>query len=427
MSFAAPAIGWVRRAPRAVHPGLTSRFRRGARIAREVWTPVGERVARVNDWITPAGWVAVTGAGFGLAIGIPAGWTELRVIGLVSLLLVTIAVGWLLGRTSYDVTFDLPRSRVTAGETASGRLEVRNKARRSLFATRIELNVGRGRAHFTLPSLAHDEAYEQLFDVPTRRRGVITIGPIRSVRSDPLTLLRRVQQWADSIDLFVHPVTVPLTNDMTGFIRDIEGVTTQDLSSNDVSFHALREYQPGDDRRAIHWKTTARTGRLMVRQFEETRRAHLLVVLPTHLDDYRSEDDFESAISIAGSLARHAFSLERQVTIYTSSGEISGSAAPLMLDRLAALQPATKVTTLRDLASRAIGAVPSASVAMLIAGGDADPRDLRGAHKSIPLSVTCLGLRCDATLTLAQRRIGDLTLVDLPDVQALPRALRSIR
>ena len=33
-----------------------------------------------------------------------------------------------------------------------------------------------------------------------------------------------------------------------GFIRDIEGATTQDLSSADVSFHALREYVPGDDR-----------------------------------------------------------------------------------------------------------------------------------------------------------------------------------
>ena len=45
-------------------------------------------------------------------------------------------------------------------------------------------------------------------------------------------------------------------------------------------------------------------------------------------------------VSIAGSLARHAFSLERQVTIYTSSGEISTSAAPLMLDRL---RPETSV------------------------------------------------------------------------------------
>src|SRR3546814_19904844 len=116
-----------------------------------------------------------------------------------------------------------------------------------------------------LPSLARDEEHEQLFDVPTRRRGVITIGPVASVRSDPLGLLRRTQRWADSADLHVHPVTVPLTNDSTGLIRDIEGVTPQEPSSSDVSFHALREYQPGDDRRATHWRTTARVGRLIAR------------------------------------------------------------------------------------------------------------------------------------------------------------------
>lgn len=427
MSFVSPAIGWVRRAPHAVHPGLTSRLRYGARVGREVWAPAGERIATVNNWVMPAGWVAVVAAAVGLAVGVPAGWTELRVIGLICLLLLVAALAWLLGHTSYAITFDLRQTRVVAGETASGRLAIRNRGRRSLFATRIELNVGRGRAHFPLPSLGRDEEHEQLFDVPTRRRGVITIGPVSSVRSDPLSLLRRVQQWAESIDLYVHPVTVPLANDSTGFIRDIEGVTTQDLSSNDVSFHALREYQPGDDRRAIHWRTTARTGRLMVRQFEETRRAHLLVVLPTHATDYRSEADLETAISIAGSLARHAFSLDRQVSIYTSGGELSATAAPLMLDRLAALEPAHRRWTLRDLAVKAVAAVPSASVAMLVAGGDADPRDLRGAHKSIPLSVTCLGLRCDSTLSLAQRRIGDLAVLDLPDVHALPRALRSVR
>ena len=46
---------------------------------------------------------------------------------------------------------------------------------------------------------------------------------------------------------------------------------------------ALREYQPGDDLRHVHWKSTAKTGRLMVRQYEESRRSRMAVVLG--LDD----------------------------------------------------------------------------------------------------------------------------------------------
>lgn len=427
MTVADPPTGWSRRLPRPVVGGAREPLRDRARRVRERVAPQATRIARVNAWVSAAGWVAVAGVVLGLGLGLPQGWTELRILGLTCLVLLVLAVAWILGRTSYDVRFDLHSQRVVAGETASGRVLIRNQARRSLFPTRIELAVGRGRAHFTLPSLGHDEEHEQLFDVPTRRRGVITIGPVSSVRSDPIGLLRRTQQWAESTDLYVHPVTVPLANDSTGFIRDIEGVTTQDLSSSDVSFHALREYQPGDDRRAIHWRTTARVGRLMVRQFEETRRAHLLIVLPTHPDDYADEADLESAISIAASLGRHALSLERQVSIHTTTGSLRFRTAPLMLDRLAELTPATSRMSLRDLTARAIGLVPQASVTALVAGEHVDPRDLRSAHKALPVTVTAFGLRCAASRSLAQRRIGDLTVVDLPDAQALPRALRGIR
>ncbi|MEZ0579864.1 DUF58 domain-containing protein [Nocardioides sp. MH1] len=402
MSLAAPVTGWIRRVPRPPLPA-------------------------VGQWVTPAGWVAGAGAGAGLVLGGIEGWLELRVLGLTFLLLLVAAGAWLLGRTSYDVVFDLHRERVTAGETAGGRVVIRNRAGRSLFPTRIEMVVGKGRAQFTLPSLGRDEEHEQLFEIPTRRRGVITIGPVSSVRSDPLGLLRRTQTWARSTDLYVHPVTVPLSNDSTGFLRDIEGVTTQELSSNDVSFHALREYQPGDDRRAIHWRTTARVGRLMVRQFEETRRAHLLVVLPTGAADYATEDDLESAISIAGSLARHAFGLDREVSIHTTSGALSCTSGPLVLDRLAELEPAERTVPVRDLAARAIAASPQASVAVLVTGSEVDARDLRGAHRALPVSVPSFGLRCGRELTLTQRRLGDLTITDLPDVYALPRAMRSMR
>lgn len=427
MSLAAPLTGWTRRLPRPDLHRARNGLRNGTRQLRAVAGPVRARTERLNQWVSPAGWLAASGAVVGLVLGWWQGWTELRVLGLACLLLLAVAAAWVIGRTSYDVGFDLHRQRVVAGETASGRVLIRNRGRRSLFPTRIELNVGKGSAHFTLPSLARDEEHEQLFDVPTRRRSVITIGPVASVRSDPLGLLRRTQRWSESADLYVHPATVPLANDSTGFIRDIEGVTTQDLSSSDVSFHALREYQPGDDRRAIHWRTTARVGRLMVRQFEETRRAHLLIVLPTHPDDYADEADLESAISIAASLGRNALSLERQVSVVTSSGRLRFTTGPLMLDRLSELTPADHRVSLRDLAARAIGQVPQASVAALLVGSPADPADVRRAHKTLPLSVTAFGLRCGATLSLSQRRIGDLTVVDLPDVQALPRALRGVR
>jgi uncharacterized protein (DUF58 family) len=423
------SVASVRRARDAASRS-TERLRDLSEPARARVAPYAERgaAAVTGPWsaLSTGGRVALIGAILGIWIGLWQGWRELLVLGATCLLALLLAVLWTLGRSSLSVAFGLASSRVTVGETASGRVALTNTGRRTHFPSRIELAVGRGSAFFMLPALSHGQAHEQFFDVPTRRRSVIRVGPVSSVRTDPLHLVRREQEWSDSVDLYVHPRTVPLGHDSTGFIRDIEGITTQALTSNDVSFHALREYQPGDDRRAIHWRTTARVGKLMVRQFEETRRAHLLIVLPTALADYATEDDFETAISVAGSLARHAFREERQVSIYTTSGLIAASTGALMLDRLAELEPARSGLSLRDLAARATNAVPGASVCALLAGAPAEPRDIRAAHRTLPASVATFALRCAADATINRRRIADLSVVDLPSVDLLPRAMRSL-
>src|SRR5699024_3976677 len=91
-------------------------------------------------------------------------------------------------------------------------------------------------------------------------------------------------------ELFDHPRTVRLDEAASGFLRDLEGTPSSDLSSSDIAFHALRDYAPGDDRRHVHWRTTARTGKLMVRQFEETRRSHVVVALDNLAEHYVSDD-----------------------------------------------------------------------------------------------------------------------------------------
>ena len=61
-----------------------------------------------------------------------------------------------------------------------------------------------------------------------------------------------------------------------GFISGMHKSPYQGFS---VEFAAHREYVPGDDRRFIHWKSTARSGTLQVREFLQTRRSLVAVVL----------------------------------------------------------------------------------------------------------------------------------------------------
>ncbi|TPX00809.1 DUF58 domain-containing protein, partial [Schumannella luteola] len=177
-----------------------------------------------------------------------------------------------------------------------------NSGGRRMLGTVMEVPVGESIVELALPGLRRSTAHTQDFGIPTDRRGVIAVGPVRTVRGDPLGLVRRELSWTDRLELVVHPRTVSVPSTSTGLIRDLEGAPTRDLTASDVSFHALREYQSGDDRRYIHWKSTAKTGTYMVRQFEQTRRSHLVVSLSLATHDFASEAEFELAVSVAGSL-----------------------------------------------------------------------------------------------------------------------------
>src|SRR5699024_6344350 len=80
----------------------------------------------------------------------------------------------------------------------------------------------------------------------TRRRAVLVVGPVRSVRDDPLSLMRRQGTWARPQELFVHPPPVRLDEAASGFLRDLEGTPSSALSSSAIAFHALPDSAPAD-------------------------------------------------------------------------------------------------------------------------------------------------------------------------------------
>lgn len=377
--------------------------------------------------ITPLGWVATAGGAAMLVAGLTFGWAEAFAIGCIGLVAALAAVVWTLGRADYRAEIDLDARRVKVGDQVLGRVRVTNLRRRQLLGSTIELPVGRSVASFALPSLAHEQAHEQIFTVPTRRRAVITIGPVSSVRSDPLALVRRVRAWCDPVEVFVHPRTVPLSTGLTGFLKDVEGITTHDLSSSDVAFHALREYVPGDDRRAIHWRTTARLGKLMVRQFEETKRTHLLIVLSLNPADYADADEFETAVSTAGSLVLQGMRDERQVSLVSHDGVVAERSGTLVLDELSRIDVRPKASSFHLLASQAVLKVPECSVVALVTGSAVAPAELRLSRTSLPLEVGAFAVRCAGQEPASRRSLTDLTVLDVPALDDLPRALRSLK
>ncbi|MCU1571621.1 MAG: hypothetical protein JWR33_2362 [Naasia sp.] len=413
-------------------------------VAVRAWRWIAEHAVRtaraVASVVTPLGWsmLALVVAAFWLGYG--AGWAELAAVAWAGTVVIAVASLFLLGSHAQQVELEMPHNRVVVGDKAAGALAVRNPTGRRILGSTVEIPVGEALLERPVPSLAGGSAYEDPFLVPTSRRGVIPIGPVRTVRADPLGLVRREHVWAASVELFVHPRTVPIPSTSTGFVRDLEGQVTRDLTSSDVSFHALREYQPGDDRRYIHWKSTAKQGVHMVRQFEETRRSHLMVALSLASADYENDEQFELAVSVAGSLGVRAIRDARTVSVVVSERtpefakrkvfavrNLSILSPTRLLDDLARVERADAALGAVDLARVAAEQVAGTSVAFLLLGSPPTPAQLRAASAVFPAGVEVVAIVCDPGFAPGLRRVAELSVLTIGYLEDLQKAFARTR
>jgi uncharacterized protein (DUF58 family) len=166
------------------------------------------------------------------------------------------------------------------------------------------------------------------YPVPTSRRGVVTVGPLRVVRRDPLGLATVARAHGDVALVWVYPKVHLLTAVPVGVVRSLDGRVDR-VPHGTITFDTLREYVVGDELRHVHWRTTARIGELMVREHLDTSLPRLVVLLDDRLIAHPgaaggTSDSFEAACEAAASIAVAAHREELPLTVQTVSGDIVG-------------------------------------------------------------------------------------------------------
>ncbi|WP_277213681.1 DUF58 domain-containing protein [Isoptericola croceus] len=384
------------------------------------------------DLITPFGAVVLTLGVLAWTAGAALRWTEGAVVALTVTGAVAVALAFVIGKLQYAITLDLSDRRVVVGERAFGQLVVTNESARPMLPASMELQVGDGTATFRIGRLRPGGSQEEIFTVPTHRRAVIPVGPVRTIRADPLGMLRRELSWSEPQELFVHPRTAVLADSFIGRMRDLEGRVTPDTSDSDISFHALREYVPGDDLRHIHWLSSARTGSIMVRQFEETRRSRIAVILSTRQDDYASPDEFELAVSVCGSLGLQAIREDGGLSVLATGGRVRGDHRTRLLDDLtrAEMRPARQ--TMAAFAVQWSRALADVSVVAVVGGSGLSATDLRSLSARLPADARLFAVLASADDAVSDSsvtwgRVGDMDVLTIKTLDDLAGALGRMR
>lgn len=278
-----------------------------------------------------------------------------------------------------------------------------------------------------IPLLGARESTRLPVALPAGERGVVRVGPTTVTRGDPLGLLRRELSWRERHLVHVHPRTVPLPQHTAGFVRDLEGRSGRRLTDADLAFHAVREYAPGDELRHVHWKATAKTGTLMVRQYEESQSARMGVIFDARPDEYANDAEFELGVSVAASLSLQAARSGREHFVASSRKDRRAGFAELpsqhptaLLDAWAAVERAMEAPRLETLAHRVAAARRPLSVVVIVTGSAPALGRIRRAGIAFPSSIHVLAVRCELLGAPRVQRVEPLTLCTVGALEDLP-------
>jgi uncharacterized protein (DUF58 family) len=238
-----------------------------------------------------------------LAAAFATGYAELFGLAIACLFAVAVALSQLARRPRFDVRREITPDRLQRGAAAVGLLEVRNAGRTaSPGVTAVDL-LGRRRSEVAVPGLAPGATWRTTYTLDTSRRGAFLVGPLTLEQRDVFSLLERRRALGQALPLWVHPTAHPVTAPPGALARDLDGPESASTVEGSIAFSGLRDYQPGDDLRQVHWRTTARTGTLVVRTHVDTSRPDVLLLLDDRHSSHATEEGFEEAVSLVASIA----------------------------------------------------------------------------------------------------------------------------
>ncbi|MFV2019782.1 DUF58 domain-containing protein [Micromonospora sp. LOL_023] len=325
------------------------------------------------------------------------------------------------GRSRYKLacTRTLEPHRVPAGANARVVLRLQNLSRLPtgtlLLEDRLPYALG-SRPRVVLERLGAQQASSVAYTVRADVRGRYEVGPLVVRMTDPFGLCELARSFPSVDQLTViPPVTALPSVRLAG-----EYAGSGDSRARSVAVHgeddsATREYRRGDDLRRVHWKSTARTGELMVRREEQPWESRATVVLDTRAYAHHGEGptaSFEWAVAAAASIAVHFRANGYRLRLVTDTGvDLDATEADgdgLLLDQLADVtsgQRSEVATLVEQVRRRSDGSLVVALFGALTLPEAELLAGLRGNRS------TCVGLLIDTstwtTLEPAQRAAAD--------------------
>lgn len=215
---------------------------------------------------------------------------------------------------------------IEVGQPSTVLLDLNNLGRRTgvlQVEEQVPWALGQ-RPRFLVGSLAQGKARHVQYTIRAEVRGRYEIGPLLVRMTDPFGMLASYRAFPRTTRVIVVPAVEPLPS--VGPIGSWTGAgdnRPRPFTVGSAADSTVREYRQGDDLRRVHWRSTARTGELMVRREEQPWQSHCTVFVDNRANAHRGsgpDSSLERAITVTASVAVHLSKLGYQVQLVTADG-----------------------------------------------------------------------------------------------------------
>ncbi len=324
------------------------------------------------------------------------------------LLMILIIISWVwsrVGSSNMRASVNRPTGPFSVGDTLSERIIIQNSNGAPKSWVEVEDNT-------TLPDVEFREVTSFGLMVTFKRvdmyasltqRGEYDLGPLVIRASDPFNLFPRDIEFEGIDKVLVYPRVIPIPDLAASRVLLADGHSRRqrmNVLSTDVA--SVRQYADGDSIGRIHWLTTARTGQLMVKQFDQGSAGEMWVIFDQHIDSQAGEgkdstDEYGATIaaSIVDKYTR-AFTEVGYVAYgsnsLTASPEHTASHRENILRHIAASRPTGDVPVIQALAALDRELFVSSTVVVITAAREGDWIDALGTLRQRGIQVICIVL-----------------------------------
>jgi uncharacterized protein (DUF58 family) len=237
-------------------------------------------------------------------------------------LLAGILISGILSRvvlTGIELKFELPEH-IFAEQPVLAELELRNEKQAwPSFSLRVIGGTKKSPAEILtrpvfFPYIPRVSAARQKVELRFPRRGVYTQDSFGIRTRFPFGFFEKTRQVDSNLEIAVYPRVAP-TDQFYEVLPLLTGEMASHFRGRGHELHSLRDYVPTDSARFVDWKVTAKSGRLVVREFAREDERRVMLVLDPFVGPPRADlgqlaeaehaERFERAVSLAACIAWH--------------------------------------------------------------------------------------------------------------------------